>query len=92
MRFGEEGFMHEFPFHIWRRVSHALSVATLLVATAACHQNRPATTRVATHADGGTVFTDSVTHAQMCEPPRTGEDWRKVCIPLDQGARPRKNP
>ena len=32
----------------------------------------------------GTVFTDSVLHAQKCAPVKQGEDWRKVCTPLDQ--------
>ena len=33
-----------------------------------------------------TVFTDSLLHAERCQPPKVGEDWRRVCTPLDQAA------
>ncbi len=39
-----------------------------------------------------TVFSDSALHAEQCEPPRPGEDWRKACIPKDQSARPARKP
>ncbi len=32
----------------------------------------------------GNVFEDSLAHAARCAPVRPGEDWRKVCEPLDQ--------
>ena len=83
--------MRKFPFRIWRRLSCTVSVATLLTA-AACHQNRPDTTGVVKEAGGSTVFTDSAKHAKLCEPPRSGEDWRKVCIPLDQSFAPKPKP
>jgi hypothetical protein len=31
-----------------------------------------------------TVFTDSLLHAELCERVKPGEDWRRVCVPLDQ--------
>jgi len=39
-----------------------------------------------------TVFTDSTLHAEQCEAPRAGQDWRQVCVPKDQSARPRPKP
>jgi len=84
--------MREFPSYRSCRLSCAVSVATLLTATAACHQNRPDTNRIVKEAAGSTVFTDSAKHAKLCEPPRAGEDWRKVCIPLDQSFAPKPKP
>lgn len=34
-----------------------------------------------------TVFTDSVLHAERCDPPKAKEDWRRVCTPRYQGVR-----
>ncbi len=31
-----------------------------------------------------TVFTDSALHVARYELPKTGEDWRRVCVPKDQ--------
>lgn len=31
-----------------------------------------------------TVFTDSLLHAENCAPLEPGQDWRKVCTPIDQ--------
>jgi len=39
-----------------------------------------------------TIFTDSTLHAEQCESPRLGEDWRRVCIPRNQSARPARKP
>jgi len=30
------------------------------------------------------VFSDSTLHAVRCEPLRSGEDWRRVCVPKNQ--------
>lgn len=38
-----------------------------------------------------TVFNDSALHAELCAPTMKDEDWRRVCIPRDQGVR-RKRP
>lgn len=39
-----------------------------------------------------TVFTDSILHAERCAPLKLGEDWHRVCTPLDQSApRPIRN-
>src|SRR5262245_487776 len=54
--------MREFSFHLSRRLLCALSLATLLVTNAACHQNRPDTTSVVKGADESTVSTDSAKH------------------------------
>ena len=37
-----------------------------------------------------TVFTDSAMHVSLCQPTKPGEDWRRVCTPLDQSATPVK--
>jgi len=51
-----------------------------------CH--RPAPSSTAAIAVEGTVFTDSATHARLCQPTEPGEDWHHVCTPLDQGVTP----
>lgn len=54
-----------------------------------CH--RPAPNDQSSSARGErTVFTDSVLHAQKCAPLKAGEDWRRVCTPLDQSVLPRR--
>lgn len=37
-----------------------------------------------------TVFTDSAMHTRLCQPAKPGEDWRRVCTPLDQSVTPVK--
>ena len=37
-----------------------------------------------------TVFTDSVLHAEQCEPVQRGADWRHMCTPRDQSISYRK--
>ena len=34
------------------------------------------------------MFTDSAMHARLCQPAKPGEDWRRVCTPIDQSATP----
>ena len=56
---------------------------------ASCHRSAPAEAKpVGTR----TVFTDSLLHAEHCAPLKPGEDWRKVCTPLDQALIIRKLP
>ena len=62
---------------------------------AACNRAAPpvqTTEQTATRSAERTVFTDSALHSELCSPVKTGEDWRRVCTPLDQGvhlARPK---
>lgn len=65
-----------------RLASAALAVSVV----AGCHAAAPP--RASESAAESTVFTDSLKHAQLCQPVRPGEDWRRVCTPLDQGVRP----
>lgn len=39
-----------------------------------------------------TVFTDSSIHARLCQPVRPNDDWRRVCVPKDQGLDVRRKP
>jgi Fe-S-cluster formation regulator IscX/YfhJ len=36
-----------------------------------------------------TVFTDSALHFAVCELPKAGDDWRRVCVPKDQSVKVR---
>jgi len=68
-------------------------VATTFGAVVACHASQSPSPPVSQRQAEYGVFTDSVLHAQRCEPIRAGEDWRKVCIPKDQRvdvAKPKK--
>lgn len=56
---------------------------------ASCHRSPPAEAKPAATR---TVFTDSLLHAEHCAPTKPGEDWRKVCTPLDQALFIRKLP
>jgi hypothetical protein len=56
-----------------------------IVATAACHRSAPSDQPSEAPAEQ-TVFTDSLLHAERCAPIKPGEDWRRVCTPLDQSA------
>jgi hypothetical protein len=57
---------------------------------AACHRAQPQSPHVAATRAERSVFTDSVLHAGLCEPIRSGEDWRRVCVPKDQAIRPER--
>jgi hypothetical protein len=39
-----------------------------------------------------TVFNDSLLHAELCLPVKSGEDWHRVCTPFDQSVRPSLKP
>lgn len=51
----------------------------------ACHGTRVEPPQTSTTKTALTVFTDSATHARLCQPAPPEQDWRTVCIPLDQG-------
>ena len=65
-----------------------LAVAGVLAAVVGCRGQRSAASTTAVTQAERTVFTDSVLHSQVCEPLKPGEDWRKVCVPIDQSVRP----
>jgi hypothetical protein len=64
------------------------------ITAAACHRNQSTTSQALSTTVERTVFTDSATHARLCQPTRPGENWHLVCQPKDQGldvgARPKK--
>lgn len=62
------------------------------VAASACHKNRVDTPQSAEKTAERSIFTDSVMHAQQCEPVRPGENWRIVCVPKDQRLEIRRKP
>ena len=55
-------------------------------AIAACHRSPPAA-EVPNRPAERTVFTDSALHAENCLPNKAGEDWHRVCTPVDQAVR-----
>lgn len=64
--------------------------ALVVVGIAGCRAGVPvdtATTGTTARAER-TVFTDSAMHARLCQPAKRGEDWRRVCTPLDQSVTP----
>ena len=65
-----------------------------VVPATACHRHSPSAPRTPATTSGRNVFTDSTLHAQRCEPTKSGENWRLVCVPKDQrvdvDARPKK--
>ena len=65
----------------------ALVALTGIAGLLACHSQQPSPVDSATRVSQRSVFTDSALHAKQCEPVRSGEDWRKVCTPKDQGVR-----
>lgn len=71
-----------------RVVRRPLGVAATaaLLTVAGCH--RPAPSSTTTLRAERTVFTDSTMHAHFCQPTKPGEDWRRVCTPLDQSVAP----
>ena len=66
-----------------------LAAAAMLLA---CHSQQPSPVDSAARAAKRSVFTDSTLHAELCEPVKSGEDWRHVCTPKDQGVRIRQKP
>jgi hypothetical protein len=52
----------------------------------------PAAADAAAGAAERTVFTDSAMHARQCEATPPGGDWRRVCVPLNQGAVVKRKP
>ncbi len=53
---------------------------------AACRGQRTSLPAAALVAAPHSVFTDSALHVEICEPLKSGEDWRRVCVPKDQSA------
>jgi hypothetical protein len=64
------------------------------ITAGACHRNQATTLPAVSTKGERTVFTDSATHARLCQPTQPGENWHRVCQPKDQGldvgARPKK--
>jgi len=65
----------------------ALVVLAFAAGLLGCHSRQPGPMDSATRTASRNVFTDSTLHAELCEPVKSGEDWRKVCTPKDQGVR-----
>ena len=59
-------------------------VVLALFASEACHHSPSARPKTKPQI-AASVFTDSTLHAQYCLPAKSGEDWRRVCTPRDQG-------
>ena len=68
-----------------------VAVASGALATA-CHQRRVDSQQTPAITTARSVFTDSVMHAQQCEPTQQGENWRTVCVPRDQRVDVRRKP
>jgi hypothetical protein len=64
-----------------------LTFAACLVAIVACQSRRSASPAPPEAHTQKTVFTDSLMHAERCEPLKAGENWRDVCTPRDQSVR-----
>ena len=62
--------------------------AVCLAGALACQSQRPAPAAAPLAEAPQSVFSDSALHAELCEPLKPGEDWRKVCMPKDQSAPP----
>jgi hypothetical protein len=72
------------------RFTLGVGAAAVLVLSA-CHRP-PSATQASMRSAERTIFNDSALHAAKCEAPKAGEDWHRVCTPLDQGmpmARPK---
>lgn len=71
---------------------HALVALTATLALAGCRRAAAPAKAPAAGAPAAapaprperTVFTDSLLHAENCAPLEPGQDWRKVCTPIDQ--------
>ena len=61
------------------------SSAHAILSIAACH-HRNLPNSPPQNTPKRTVFTDSIMHAERCEPLKAGEDWHRVCRLLDQSA------
>ena len=68
-----------------------LGIGAAAVVIVACRRPSASPSAGSTLTDR-TVFTDSVLHAAKCAPLRPGDDWRKVCMPRDQGTLPKPLP
>jgi hypothetical protein len=72
---------------------HLTSIGVVCLATVvACHSQRSAPAAASSPQASRSVFADSALHVELCEPLKQGEDWRKVCTPKDQSARPTLKP
>ena len=69
--------------HLLRIVASCVAAGSL----AGCHRS-PSTTAAPNRLAERTIFTDSLLHAERCLPVKAGEDWHRVCTPLDQSVRP----
>ena len=71
-------------------------ILPILCVSCASHAKPPSAQLARAAVDSGrSVFSDSLLHDRVCEPPRANEDWRSVCIPKDQRGLipvPRKTP
>ena len=62
-------------------------VAFVTVFACGCRHSAPSaqtSTATSTAVGGRSVFTDSLLHAEKCEPTKPGDDWRRICTPLNQ--------
>ena len=67
------------------RIPLSLFAVTAAISSTACSLHRRDSHQTVPSAAQTSVFTDSVIHVQLCAATRPTEDWRKVCIPKDQG-------
>lgn len=71
-----------------RRRESGWAAALAVLSISGCHNGKVSPQETAAR----TVFTDSLLHAEHCALVKRGEDWRRVCTPLDQSApRPIRN-
>ena len=69
------------------RFPTGIVLTAALLSGLACHRPKSAPAPSSAPMAERTVFTDSVMHAERCKPVEAGQDWRRVCIPLDQSER-----
>ena len=67
------------------RLAFIVMAVSAGITAGACHRNQPTTPQALPTRGERTVFTDSATHAKLCEPNQPGENWRRICLPKDQG-------